>query len=114
MKKPDIKLITYHMSYSYGGCLQAFASVKILEEIGCTVTVIDYENKYEARWRNGSYFKYESLKSIFVFIIKNVFFGYKYGKERAFGSFLENYPLITKKISTDDDLNMLAADEFIG
>ena len=40
-------IITYHNSYSYGACLQAYASQKIFENLGFQVRFVDYHNAHE-------------------------------------------------------------------
>lgn len=40
-------IITYHHSYSYGACLQAWATWKIIESMGFDTSFIDYRNEVE-------------------------------------------------------------------
>lgn len=40
-------IITYHNSYSYGACLQAYASQAVLEKLGYKVQFVDYHNPHE-------------------------------------------------------------------
>lgn len=40
-------IITYHNSYSYGACLQAYASQVALEKLGFDVRFVDYHNPHE-------------------------------------------------------------------
>jgi hypothetical protein len=104
----DVKLITFHKSLSYGGCLQAYATVRILESLGCDVTVIDFENPYEARNRNGELKIYGTYKERFISLIKEIFFKNQSMKEKAFGAFTQIYPNMTTKhynnVSEMDDI----------
>lgn len=40
-------IVTYHNSYSYGACLQAYATQAALEKLGFNVCFVDYHNQYE-------------------------------------------------------------------
>lgn len=42
-----VHIITYHNSYSYGACLQAYASQRIFENLGFLVRFVDYHNVHE-------------------------------------------------------------------
>lgn len=106
----DVKLITFHKALSYGGCLQAYASVKIFQSLGCDVTVIDYENEYEARKRNGMLRKYGSLQERFLDFIKNVFFQNEFCKRKAFGKFIDYYPSLLYMSGNKTQENEIVAD----
>lgn len=109
----DVKLITYHRSLSYGGCLQAIATENIIDSLGHDVTVIDYQNTYEARQRNGSLIKYGNIKEILVTFIKRNFFKNDYYKDRAFGSAYKEYKKLTKPYTTVSELENLESDVLI-
>ena len=44
-----IGILTYHRTLNYGGCLQALALRKALEEIGHEVYYVDYFPDYHKR-----------------------------------------------------------------
>lgn len=47
MTSRSAHIITYHNSYSYGACLQAYASQAALEKLGFDVSFVDYHNPHE-------------------------------------------------------------------
>lgn len=109
----DIKLITFHSSLSYGGCLQTIAIVRLFSKMGVDITVIDYENEFEARKRNGQLFKHGTYKEILEYIIKDLFFKGKWCRRRAFGNIKSEYTSITKEYCNIVDLEKLRADVFV-
>ena len=50
MKK--VGLITLHRTFSYGACLQSYATWNVLHDLGYNVEFIDFENPYEANQKN--------------------------------------------------------------
>lgn len=109
----NIKLVTYHNALSYGACLQAYATVKVLEKTGGRVEVIDFENLYEARQKEAGFLKYGSAKEIIATLVKRIFFKNEKCKKRAFGEFKKRYILTPKKYHTVAEMKDLSADVFV-
>lgn len=109
----DIKLITYHNALSYGACLQAFATVKILKKSGGNVQVIDFENAYESRQKELGFLKHGSAKEIVATLVKRFFFKNEICKKRAFGKFKEKYDLTEQKYYNVSEMQDIVADTFV-
>lgn len=109
----EILLITYHNALSYGACLQTIATVKILEKYGHAITVIDFQNEYEARQKELKFFKYGSFKEIIASCVKRIFFHYGKYKKRAFGEVTKHYKMTERKYSSIEEMNSLRAEIFI-
>ncbi len=82
-KIKKVALITMSDVPNYGSMLQTYASQKVLELLGCIVSVIDYKYPNDWQYNNGlvrnkswKIFIYNLIKS--VFIRKSVFEDFKY------------------------------------
>lgn len=42
-------LLTFHMTWSYGACLQAFATLEALKNVGCKAEILNFINPYERK-----------------------------------------------------------------
>lgn len=109
----EILLITYHNALSYGACLQTIATVKVLEQYGHCVTVIDFQNEYEARQKKLSFFKYGSAKEIVTSCVKRIFFHYDKYKKRAFEDVIKHYKMTEQKYSSIEEMHSLRAEIFV-
>lgn len=113
----DIKVITRHAPSNYGSLLQSFATLKILEEMGHEVKLINYIRKDERGIKaiiaalknkpgwNNSFFK----KVLYILL--------RYPEEKLaelrFDKMRRKYLYMTERISTHDELANLNADIFI-
>lgn len=109
----EIKLITYHNALSYGACLQAYSTVKVLENTKSHVEVIDFENPYESRQKKMGFLKYASAKEIIATLVKRIFFQNQQCKKRAFGTFAARYLLTKEKYHDVTEMKKLTADVFV-
>lgn len=109
----EIKLITYHNALSYGACLQAYSTVKVLEDTGNHVEVIDFENLYESRQKKMGFLKYGSAKEIIATLVKRILFQNEQCKKRAFGDFTARYLLTKEKYHDVTEMKKLTADVFV-
>lgn len=106
-----ILILTFHKAYSYGACLQAYATLKYFENKGYEVAFIDYENAYEARGRNGKWIYYSDTKEKLKFLIKKIFFKYdEYGK-RAYKSFHQMLPVVSMDEVHTEDIVAVGSDQ---
>lgn len=107
-------MITYHKALSYGGCLQAYATYRLLENLGVQVEVIDFENKFEARKKTRSgLLKNGSLKEVAAGIVKDFLFKGSLYREKAFRRFPESLRLTEKRYSSVGEMGDLSADVFL-
>lgn len=86
MKK--IGIITLHRSFSYGACLQAFATYRILCNLGNDAEFVDYVNKTEQAQNRIIYF--DNSKSLLSNIIKtfeNIILLQFYNRKKSFQNF---------------------------
>ena len=100
-----ISIITLHRVYNYGSVLQAYATQRIFENMGCRVEVIDYitpqRTKKKILFSNGVTNYNASIKSFFYRLAK---VGSIFLKEQTFGMFLKKNLHLTKKYVTVEDL----------
>lgn len=106
-----IIVVTFHKAYSYGACLQAYATWKFFESKGMECLFLDYENNYEARIRNGKWLKYENTKGKIKLLIKKIIFGYGKYCKRAFGEFHSILPCIPMNEINADDILAVGSDQ---
>lgn len=92
-----VNLLTIHYSLSYGAVMQTYATCKVLEKLGCKVTIINFKNDIE-KIKNKS-FKYWIINGIRKF---------------KFEIFRKKYlPPLTKEMYTPDLSLMPKADLFL-
>ena len=102
MKK--ICLITYTRSPNYGAALQLFATYKALEMLGCDVTVLDYQNVFEARKKGVKFvLSGPTIKEIAREYISSYVFGVKRNAKRNFDGFY-NTMKYSRPVTTVDEL----------
>lgn len=106
-----VYVLTYHRSYSYGACLQAYATWKYLEDKGVECKFINYENEYEARMRNGKWLQYESIKSKIAIITKKIFFSYDKYCKKAYKNFYKLLPQIEEHEIEKDAILAVGSDQ---
>ncbi len=87
-----VGIITLHNSYSYGACLQAYATYLTLMKLGHNPVMIDYVNSYEQNQnriisRKSDY----SFAKNLVYTLENVFLFKRYNMNKAFEGFFELY-----------------------
>jgi len=109
----NILLITYHNALSYGACLQAIATVKVLESEGHDVTVVDFQNEYEARQKGIKFLKYGSFKEIIISFVKRILFQYDKCKKVAFGDVTKHYRMTQNQFLNILQMQELVADTLI-
>lgn len=107
-----IGIITLHFSYSYGACLQTWATVKAIEKLGHEGKVIDYQDYYSTR-RHKWYTidPYVSIQSNIKEIIKRVVYGWHRNGQKNFARFYQELPKTKKVYCSFNELNQLDEDE---
>lgn len=104
--RKKIGLITLHHSYSYGACLQAFASQLLLQCGGCNeVVFVNYCNKNEQSQNSWLYWRKDrSALSNFTETAKNVFLRRVANKRIAFDDFHASMVVDGPRSSSIDEL----------
>lgn len=105
-------IITYHNSYNYGACLQAYASQMVLEELGFNVRFVDYRNAYEddgAGKSTGYFLKRGMIKSAISACLHNIL-GYRRYFTKAFAGYHASIPKTSTHSRDLDDFQDLTSD----
>lgn len=87
MPKKTAAIATYHKSWNYGACLQAYASLVVFEKLGFDASLINYTNVDEEPKTTFDYLASGSLKEAISTAIKNIGFGCRRNALAAFDSF---------------------------
>lgn len=104
----NISIITYHRVYNYGAALQAYATVKCFEKLGCSAEVIDYIPPKVKDYGSFKQVLYETklfhsniVKCFIISLLKMSSY-----KKRVpiFDSFLEEYIPMTKPYYSEKEL----------
>lgn len=68
MKTSKIGILTFHNASNYGAALQAYATLKVCQQLGYTAEIIDYTNSYRSK-------KYSALSRILEKVSKRSLIG---------------------------------------
>lgn len=110
----SVLMTTFHKALSYGGCLQAYATFRVIESLGCNVKVIDFENPYEARKKTlFSLFEKGTQREIAAALVKDAFFKGSHYRKRAFGDFCNCLPLTESAYTSTYEMGEVHADAFV-
>lgn len=103
-------VITLHQSYSYGACLQAYATYKTISNMGFDVEFINYVNKYEQNQNHliSRTKEFGIVKNI-IRTTENIFLRRYVNRVKAFNDFHRNLPK-TKLFTDSESLNDLHYD----
>lgn len=105
-------IITYHNSYNYGACLQAYASQMVLEQLDFSVQFIDYRNVFEddgAGKSAGYFLRKGMLKSTASACLHNAL-GYKRYFTKAFAEYHASVPKTSLHSRSITDFQNLETD----
>lgn len=106
-------IVTFHRSWNYGACLQAFATIDVLKTLGVEAVCIDYSNAVERQKTAMEFAKSRQVKAAFVTGAKNVVLGRRRYSEKAFRGF---HSLITRtdhSYATCEDLKDISFDVLV-
>lgn len=78
IQRPLVGLITYHAAYNFGSSLQAYGTVRTIEDLGYRVETIDYRTPSQTFWYQTDFTRKKGIHSL----IDNFGFKYKVAKER--------------------------------
>ena len=100
-------LVTYTGSPNYGAALQLFATYKAIRDLNCSVSVINYQNKFESEKTGLKYlFSSASIKEKAREYISSYFFGVKKNSKRNFSEFYSQMDY-TQKITSVDEIKKI-------
>lgn len=101
----NIVVVTLHRVYNYGSVLQAYATQKILENLGHKVQIIDYVTAQRTKKRilfsSSVTARKNGIGKLFFIGLKMLSIMFK---EFTFGSFVRKQLNLTKKYITESDL----------
>lgn len=106
------RIITYHNSYSYGACLQAWATCALLEEFGFEARLIDYKNLHEEEslGKSSWYFiKRGRFRESLKIGIRNIM-GYKRFAHNGFDAFHSKMNKTIESYSSLEELSSIKTD----
>lgn len=81
-ERPLVGLITYHAAYNFGSALQAYATVRTIEDLGFRVETIDYRTPSQTFWYQTDFSRRKGWRSL----IDNFGFKYKVAEDRKIRS----------------------------
>lgn len=87
MHKKIAAIVTYHRSWNYGACLQAYASLKVFENLGFEAALVNYVNVDEEPKTALDYLMSGKVNSAVSTAIKDALFGCRRNALKAFDSF---------------------------
>ena len=69
-------LLTFHMTWSYGACLQAFATLEALKNVGCKAEILNFINPHERKGNETPFqlIKDGDIKAGLIAAAKNIIF----------------------------------------
>ncbi len=108
MKK--IGIVTFHRSYSYGACLQTYATYKYLENLNNYVEVIDYLNDYEQRNHKLLFKENNRLIGYVKSLMKNIIYQKKIHMDRIFNKPEYYYKITSKQYKRKEEMMNLEYD----
>lgn len=105
MKK--VCLITYSGSPNYGAALQLLATYQVFQDMGCDVSVVNYQNQFESQ-KTGLRFLLSnvSIKEKLREFISSYIFGVKKNSKNNFSDFY-NRMKYTSKITSIDEMELI-------
>lgn len=105
-------IITYHNSYNYGACLQAYASQIVLEKLGFDVRFVDYRNAFEddSAGKSARYFLDKGMVSSAASACLHTALGYRRYFTKAFSEYHASVPTTPTSSRSIDDFQDLESD----
>lgn len=111
-KTKKANVVTYHNSYSYGACLQAYASLALLCQLGFETSFVDYRNPWESDSLGKSALRLlaeGNAKGALASLFRNAL-GYRRYSLAAFAEFHETLPKTPNGSRSIDDFQDLETD----
>lgn len=108
-------IFTYHNSFSYGACLQAWATWKIMESMGFSTAFVDYRNQVEEEslGKTGTFFlKRGQVTKACKTAARNAM-GYRRFAQIGFGQFHQELPKTKERYNNSEQLEGINCDVMI-
>lgn len=99
----SVGLITFHASYNFGSVMQAWATQKIVSEMGYDCEIINFRTKIQKDKYSVFPIKM-GYKQILRDIVQIPWIGDKYRSNKKYEKFIQNKLVISKEYNTVEDL----------
>lgn len=112
MPRKKALVVTYHNSYSYGACLQAWATWKLFDSLGIDANFIDYKNPIEEESlgvRVSYFLKKGDMKKALKTAARNAM-GYREYAQKGFSEFHRSLPKTSASYRSLESLKSVQAD----
>lgn len=108
-------LLTFHMTWSYGACLQAFATLEALKNVGCKAEILNFINPHERKGNETPFqlIKEGDFKAGFIAAAKNIIFQRAKLHARAFEKFHSRLPRTERAYTSCAQMADIEADALI-
>lgn len=108
-------LLTFHMTWSYGACLQAYATLEALETLGCKAEILNFVNPHESKGNETPFelIRGGDVKSGLIAAAKNIVFKRDKLHARAFEGFHALLPRSEQAFTSCEQMDGLEADTLI-
>ncbi len=108
-------LLTFHMTWSYGACLQAYATLEVLKALGCEAEILNFINPHEKKGNERPFelIRDGDIKAGLVAAAKNIVFKRDKLHARAFEHFHASLPRSERVFTSCGQMDGLEADTLI-
>lgn len=108
-------LLTFHMTWSYGACLQAYATLEALKMLGCETEILNFINPHEKKGNEKplELIRGGDIKAGLVAAAKNIMFKRDRLHARAFEHFHASLPRSERVFTSCEQMSDLEADTLI-
>lgn len=108
-------LLTFHMTWSYGACLQAFATLEALKNVGCKAEILNFINPHERKGNETPFqlIKDGDFKAGLIAAAKNIIFQRAKLHARAFEKFHSRLPRTERVYTSCAQMADIEADALI-
>ena len=106
-----VGIVTFHHSRSYGACLQAWATLHVIQSLGYEAELVNYENPYEQKIYKASHKNLLSYIHYIAWKLKSVVLLEKHWNHLAFGNIDDLYNnKVSKRVLAKEDLRDVSYD----
>lgn len=108
-------LLTFHMTWSYGACLQAYATLEALKSLGYEAEILNFINPHEKKGNETpcELIRGGDIKAGLIAAAKNIVFKRDKLHDRAFERFHSSLPRSKRVFTSCDQMTDLEADTLI-
>lgn len=108
-------LLTFHATWSYGACLQAYATLEALKTVGCKAKILNFINPHEKKGNETPWqlIRGGDMRAGIVAAAKNIVFKRNALHEQAFKNFHATLPRSEREFINCSQMSNLSADTLI-